>query len=77
MTMDKYGYGGGGFLHRPVGGGGGWQEAMMQQDQDDPEKVGVEALRACQDLQHMIDANSDHLERLRATMTGSSAASGI
>ena len=38
-----------------------------------PESSGQEALRACQDLQHMIDINSAHLERLRTTMANSAS----
>jgi len=34
-----------------------------------PESAPISALRICQDVQHMIDINSEHLERLRTPMT--------
>lgn len=33
---------------------------------------GISALRICQDVQHMIDINSEHLERLRTPMAATS-----
>ena len=33
------------------------------------ETAPVSALRICQDVQHMIDINFEHLERLRTPMT--------
>ena len=64
--MAQYGYG----SHQSP-----WQgQSNTQQPEDDPEKVGLEALRVCQDLQHMIDINSDHLERLRTPLTSTASA---
>ena len=41
------------------------------------ESVAISALRICQDVQHMIDINSEHLERLRTPMAASSGTVGI
>lgn len=65
--------GGGPGDHRSGIGGGHHGSSVLPDDFLSPEA----AARVCQDVQHMIDINSEHLERLRTPMTSTSGKSLI
>lgn len=58
-----------GSLSNPSNGSG---HSKGDSDSSGSKSAAISALRICQDVQHMIDINSEHLERLRTPMAASS-----